>query len=173
MKDIANKISSDQPSVPGGGTTIAINSLLGISLFKLTYTVSKKTWPQKLKNKFDIETYFKEAEDIYIKAMDEDVVAFTESMESKKIIKDIIEIPLKVALSSKNMHTLAIEIEQYIKKTVIADHQIAKENLITSMIGGINIIESNYNFFNENSAYIKQTKDKVKTIKEYLSKYRS
>lgn len=104
--------------------------------------------------------------------MDEDPLAFKKSMESQEISKDIIEIPLKIALYSKKIHTLAIKLEPYIKKTIRADHQIAKDNLITSINGGIEIIESNYNFFDFNSDYIKRTKEKVEALKDYLRQYR-
>ena len=94
--------------------------LLGLSLLKLTYKVSKKTWQEEVLNKFDIEDYFLEAEEIYIKAMDEDILAFKKSMESQKrsrdIIKDIIEILLNVVYVSKKLHIIAIELEPYIKK---------------------------------------------------------
>jgi len=173
LKDIVNEISSEDPPVPAGGTTIAINGLLGVSLFRLTYMVSKKTWTKDIINRFAIDDNLQEAEGIYIKAMDEDPLAFKKSMESQEILNDIIEIPLKIALYSKKIHILAIKLEPYIKKTIRADHHIAKDNLITTMKGGIEIIESNYNFFDEDCDYIKRTKEKVKTVKDYFRQYRN
>ncbi len=173
LKDIVNEISSEDPPVPAGGTTIAINGLLGVSLFRLTYMVSKKTWTKDIINRFAIDDNLQEAEGIYIKAMDEDPLAFKKSMESQEILNDIIEIPLKIALYSKKIHILAIKLEPYIKKTIRADHHIAKDNLITSMKGGIDIIESNYNFFDEDCDYITATKDRVNTFKDYFRQYRN
>ncbi|MEJ6950695.1 cyclodeaminase/cyclohydrolase family protein [Natronospora cellulosivora (SeqCode)] len=171
---MTKRLASHNPPVPAGGSTIAINGLLGLSLLKLTYAVSKKTWEQELINQlnteFAIEDSFLKAENIFIKAMDEDAIAFKKSIESKEILKDIIEIPLRIAGSSKNLHQQASKIEPHIKNTVLADHQIAKENLISSIKGGINIIESNYNFFDKNSAYIRETKNKIEKLKEYLKK---
>ncbi|MFW6017124.1 MAG: cyclodeaminase/cyclohydrolase family protein, partial [bacterium] len=105
---------------------------------------------------------------MYLKAMDEDTLAFKKSMEAKEISKNIIEIPLKIILSSKTIHNIAVQLEPHIKKAVIADYQIARENLLTAINGGINIIESNYSFFGKNPNYINKTRNVLSNIKHYL-----
>ncbi|WP_276324742.1 cyclodeaminase/cyclohydrolase family protein [Orenia marismortui] len=164
MKEFSQLISSTKNPVPAGGSTIATTALLGAALLKLAYQVSNiATIEEERLNKI---------EENLLNYIDKDVIAFKINQNKKfkdpESLKEIIDIPLHIAQDSKIALSMGLAIREEIKESVKADYHISILNLKTSIKGAIKIIESNYQFFDNNN-YLHQVQNKIKNIKKFIT----
>lgn len=176
IKEFAELVSSTDTPVPAGGTTIALNGLLGVELLKLTCQVSLKRIDGEKKNALQNSlNRLKKAEELFYKAMEDDILAFNDNLKNnfsnKKELKKIVTVPLSTALEAKELLDLTEDIEKYIKKVVKADFNIANYNLRTCIKGAISIIKSNYKFFSSEDKFIAEVKKQIEKLESYLSQY--
>ena len=163
IKDIGKEIAKKKEAVPAGGTTSALNGYIGVSLLKLVIEVSKNNF-----NKKDIEyieNILVEAENKFLNLMEKDIEVYKKNnktqFENKEKLKDLIEIPLEIFITATELLNLKNKLKGKIKKTVKADYEVALENINTSKKCAETIIKSNYNFFDKNSEFIKEIKNKL------------
>jgi len=163
VKNLGDKISQKKDAVPAGGTTSALNGYLGVSLLKLVLEVSKKNFNQK--DREYIENILVEAENKFLNLMEKDIKVFKENNKNKfankKDLKKLIEVPLEIYTTSTEMLDLKNKFKNKIKKTVKADYEVALENINTAKKCAETIIKSNYSFFDKNSEFIKEIKNKL------------
>lgn len=160
VKNLGKKIASDKKAVPAAGTTSALNGYLGTSLLKLVLRVSRKKFDKKSIKK--IEKKLKKIENDFLDLMEEDIKAYESNkklnFKNKEKLKELIDVPLKIYENSLVLLDLETFFKNNIKATVKADYKTALENLKIAKEGAKIIIESNFQFFNEDSMYIKKVK---------------
>jgi len=163
IKDIGKEIAQKKEAVPAGGTTSALNGYIGVSLLKLVIEVSKNNF-----NKKDIEyieNILVEAENKFLNLMEKDIEVYKKNnktqFENKEKLKDLIEIPLEIFITATELLNLKNKLNGKIKKTVKADYEVALENINTAKKCAETIIKSNYSFFDKNSEFIKEIKNKL------------
>ncbi len=178
VQELCSIIGDEKHPVPAGGTTIALNGLLGTALLKLVIEVTTKKNTQKIKciiDNYHILKNILEAENIFTSAMDEDIEAFLENQKdhfkNKDNLQKIIDVPLKIGMTADKILNLANYLEDDIKKTVAADYDIARFNLLSSIKGSVSIIESNYQFFSPESKYIQDVKKEVASLNNTIKKW--
>ena len=163
IKDIGKEIAKKKEAVPAGGTTSALNGYIGVSLLKLVIEVSKNNF-----NKKDIEyieNILVEAENKFLNLMEKDIEVYKKNnktqFENKEKLKDLIEIPLEIFITATELLNLKNKLNGKIKKTVKADYEVALENINTAKKCAETIITFNYSFFDKNSEFIKEIKNKL------------
>ncbi|MGM0438225.1 MAG: cyclodeaminase/cyclohydrolase family protein [Bacillota bacterium] len=166
VKKLGEKIAQKKDAVPAGGTTSALNGYLGVSLLELVFNVSKNNFNEN--NIEEIEKTLKKAKNDFLNLMDKDIEVYKTNSKThfkvKENLKKLIETPLQIVITSSEIITLTAKFENNVKKTVIADYDIALENLKTAKKGAKIIIQSNYQFFDENSKFIKNIKRKLENL---------
>ena len=175
IKEMAELIGTHNPPVPAGGTTLAIDGLLGVALLQLSFKVSKKEWREGVKRKFsNYPDRFTQAEELFGNTITDDVTAFKtnqeEGFKDKDKLKTIIEVPLKAALEAKEMIILSDKLKEHIKSSVKADYKVARINLRACIKAAVEIITSNYQFFTAEDEFIVKTKKEVDQLKDFIEK---
>ena len=173
IKKLAILIGKNKPPVPAGGTSLAVNGMIGVALLQLSFRVSKKSWEQKLQNRFtDYPHKFDDSLEYFDDTIKDDIKAFKtnqkHNFENREELKEIIDIPLNAAIKAREMLTLSDNFRNHIKETVKADFAVGRLNLKTCIKGAIEIISSNYQFFDPNDNYIIKTKKEVENISDFI-----
>ncbi len=166
IQELNQKISSQMTPVPAGGTTIALNGALGVSLVKLAFSVSQNEWSDDLKVQFQgLLIQLEKAEKKFLQLMDEDVQAYDLNSKNnfrvKKDLKKLVDVPAQVIENARKVLAYARSIDPYLKEVVKADYEVAVYNLLTCIKGGKSIIESNLQNLTFEPQYIKEIKSRI------------
>lgn len=134
-------------------------------MLKLVLEVSENNFNQK--DKKYIQDILNEAENKFLNLMEKDIKVYKENSKNefanKENLKKLIEVPLEIYITSTEIINLKNKFKNKVKNTVKADYEIALDNLRTAKRGAKTIIESNYNFFDDHSQYIKNIRSKLES----------